>query len=221
MHHIDVAFPLWLQLLSAAGLTVLLVWMFRGMTWDEFFVPGRLQHFVLATLALVLIWSMSAASVEGLSMHFLGVVVVTLVFGWQLAVLMTTLVVAALVLIGVVDPMMAPLKTLLTGVAPALTTWALLRFSERRLPPHMFIYLYVVGFFGGMLSVVVVMAGNALIFGIFTDTAWESIFREYLQYTPLLVLPEGVLNGMVITGLVMFRPEWVITYSDARYVDGR
>ncbi|MFO8153667.1 energy-coupling factor ABC transporter permease [Thioalkalivibrio sp.] len=221
MHHIDVAFPLWLQLFSAAGLTLLLVWMFRGMTWDELFVPGRLQQFVLATLALALIWSMRAASVDGLAMHFLGVVVVTLVFGWQLAILMTTLVVAALAVLGIVDPMLAPLKILLTGVAPALGTWGLLRFSERRLPPHMFIYLYVVGFFGGMLSVLVVMAGNAVVFGLFTDAAWESIFREYLQYTPLLVLPEGVLNGMVITGLVMFRPEWVITYSDARYVDGR
>jgi len=85
----------------------------------------------------------------------------------------------------------------------------------------MFIYLYVVGFFGGALSVLVVMATNALVYGLFTDVAWESIVREYLQYTPLLILPEGVLNGMIITGLVMFRPEWVITYSDARYVDGR
>lgn len=221
MHYIDVTVPLWLQLVSAVGLTLVLVWMFRGMTWDEVFVPGRVQHFVLATLALVVIWSMRAAAVDGLAMHFLGVVVVTLVFGWQLAILMATLAMVALALLGIVDPMLVPLKILLTGVAPALMTWGLLQFSERRLPPHMFIYLYVVGFFGGMLSVLVVMGGNALVFGLFTDASWESIFDGYLQYLPLLVLPEGVINGMIITGLVMFRPEWVATYSDARYVDGR
>lgn len=221
MVHIEVAFPLWLQVVGTVGLVALLGWMFRGMTWDELFVPGRVQQFTLAGLALLLIWSLRAASVDGLAMHFLGVVAVTLIFGWRLAILMVSLVVITLGVIGIVDPMLVPVTVLTNGVAPALATWALLRFSERRLPPHMFIYLYVVGFFGGMLSVVVVMGGNALVYGLFTDATWESIFQEYLQYTPLLVLPEGVLNGMIITGLVMFRPEWVATYSDARYVDGR
>lgn len=221
MHHIDVIFPLWLQIVATVGLAILMVWMLRGMTWDEVFVPGRAQHFLLATLVLLAIWSMRAEAIDGLPMHFLGVVAVTLIFGWRLAILMVFLVVVGLALIGIVEPMLAPLTILISGVAPALATWGLLQFSERRLPPHMFIYLYVVGFFGGALSVLVVMTGNSLVYGLFTDVAWESIFREYLQYTPLLVLPEGVLNGMIITGLVMFRPEWVITYSDARYVDGR
>ncbi len=221
MHHIDVIFPLWLQVLGTIGLAALLVWMLRGMTWDEVFVPGRIQHFLLAALVLVVIWSMRAEAVDGLAMHFLGVVAVTLVFGWRLAILMVFLVNIVLAFTGVLEPMQVPLTVLISGVAPALTTWGLLQLSERRLPPHMFIYLYVVGFLGGALSVLVVMAANALVYGLFTDLPWESIFREYLQYTPLLVLPEGVLNGMIITGLVMFRPEWVITYSDARYVDGR
>jgi len=221
MHHIDVIFPLWLQILGTIGLAVLMVWMLRSMTWDEVFVPGRVQHFLLATLVLVVIWSLRAEAIDGLAMHFLGVVAVTLIFGWRLAILMVSLVVVTLALIGIVEPMLVPLTILISGVAPALATWGLLQFSERRLPPHMFIYLYVVGFFGGALSVLVVMATNSLVYGLFTDVAWESIVREYLQYTPLLILPEGVLNGMIITGLVMFRPEWVITYSDARYVDGR
>ena len=221
MHHIDVAFPLWLQLVSAFGLTLLLVWMFRGMTWDEVFVPGRVQHFLLATLALFALWSLRAEAIDGLPMHFLGVVAATLVFGWRLAILMVSVVVVMLAVFGMVEPMLAPLTILISGAAPVLATWALLQFSERRLPPHMFIYLYVVGFFGGAVSVLVVMAGNVLVYGLFTDLPWETIFSEYLQYLPLLVLPEGVLNGMVITGLVMFRPEWVATYSDARYIDGR
>ncbi len=37
---------------------------------------------------------------------------------------------------------------------------------------------------------------------------------------PLMMLPEAMLSGMLMTGLVVFRPEWVATYSDARYVDG-
>ncbi|AHE99520.1 energy-coupling factor ABC transporter permease [Thioalkalivibrio paradoxus] len=221
MHHISVAFPLWLQISAAVVLALLLGRMLREMTWNEIFVPGRIQHFVIAALLMLLIWSLRAQSVDGLAMHFLGVAVVTLVFGWQLAVLMVSLVVVMLAVLGIVDPLQVPLTILLSGALPALAVWGLLGFSERRLPPHMFIYLYVVGFFGGVLSVLVVMGSYAALFGLFTDVPWELVYSEYLRYTVLLILPEGVLNGMVITGLVMFRPEWVATYSDARYVDGR
>jgi len=221
MQPIAVAFPLWLEILAAVGLGLLLAWMLRGMTWDEIFVPGRLQHVLVAVLALLVIWSLRAESIDGLAMHFLGVAAVTLIFGWQLAVLMVAVVVVTLSLLGVVELLLVPLTILVSGVVPVLATWGVLRLSERRLPPHMFIYLYVVGFFGGALTVLVAMGANSLLYGLFTDVAWELIVSEYLRYTMLIVLPEGVLNGMIITGLVMFRPEWVATYSDARYVDGR
>ncbi len=221
MHVIAVSFPLWLQLVAAAGLVFVLAWVLRGMTWEELFVPGRVQHALIAVALLAGIWSMRPETVDGLAMHFLGATVTTLIFGWRLAVLMLAVVVVILGGLGLVEPLMIPFIILVSGVLPVLTTWGLLRLSEQRLPPHMFIYLYVVGFFGGALSVLVVMVANSLLFGLFTPLAWDLVLSEYLRYTMLLVLPEGVLNGMIITGLVMFRPEWVATYSDARYVDGR
>jgi uncharacterized membrane protein len=221
MHVIAVSFPLWLQLVAAAGLLFVLVSVLRGMVWEEIFVPGRVQHALIAVALLAVIWSMRAETVDGLAMHFLGAAVATLIFGWRLAILMLAVVVVILAGLGLVEPLMIPFTILVSGVLPVLTTWVLLRVSERRLPPHMFIYLYVVGFFGGALSVLAVMVANALLYGLFTPLAWDLVLSEYLRYTMLLVLPEGVLNGMIITGLVMFRPEWVATYSDARYVDGR
>ena len=221
MHVIAVSFRLWLQLVAAAGLVFVLAWVLRGMTWEELFVPGRVQHALIAVALLAGIWSMRPETVDGLAMHFLGATVTTLIFGWRLAVLMLAVVVVILGGLGLVEPLMIPFIILVSGVLPVLTTWGLLRLSEQRLPPHMFIYLYVVGFFGGALSVLVVMVANSLLFGLFTPLAWDLVLSEYLRYTMLLVLPEGVLNGMIITGLVMFRPEWVATYSDARYVDGR
>jgi uncharacterized membrane protein len=221
MHVIAVSFPLWLQIATAAMLLLFLVWLVRGMTWDEVFVPGRMQHVLIAVAVLAVIWSLRAETVDGLAMHFLGAAVATLIFGWRLAILMLFVVVVILAIVGIVNPMMVPFTILVSGILPVLTTWGLLQLSERRLPPHMFIYLYVVGFAGGALSVLTVMVANALLYGLFTPLPWDLIVSEYLRYTMLLVLPEGVLNGMIITGLVMFRPEWVATYSDARYVDGR
>lgn len=221
MQAIVVAFPVWVH--SAAWVlgVALLVWLLRTMTWDDVFIPGRVQQVLLATAGLIIIWSMRVEAIDGLAMHFLGIAIITLVFSWQLAILMVSVAVLALVALGVIPWVAIPFTILLNGVLPIWAVWRLLRFSERRLPPHLFIYLYVVGFVGGALSVLVVMAGKTLVFGALTDVAWDLLISEYFRYTLLLVLPEGVLNGMVITALVMFRPEWVATYSDARYLEGR
>lgn len=85
----------------------------------------------------------------------------------------------------------------------------------------MFIYLYGVAFLGGALTVAATVLTSAVIYGLFTDLAWGDIYRDYVRYLALLVLPEAVLNGMVVTGLVMVRPEWLATWSDERYVHGR
>jgi len=221
MHHIAVAFPPWLHWMALLGLVVVLGFALRQMIWDDLFVPGRVQQFLFATVALALVWSMRVEAVDGLALHFLGMAVITLVFGWRLALLMVSVVGFALAALGVVDFLEVPLMVLLSGALPVAAAWTLLRFSERHLPPHIFIYMYVVGFVGGSLTVLVTMMAYSLVFGLFTDVPWDVIGSEYFQYTLLLVLPEGVLNGMIITGLIMFRPEWVATYSDARYVDGR
>lgn len=213
--------PAALRVLSALLLGVGLLFMLRRMPWEAFFVPGRTQLFVIATLCLLLIWGLRAQTLEGLALHFLGMATITLMFGWQLAILMVFLVVAGLALLGALPLAAFPLTVLLAGVLPVAVTWGLLRATEAWLPRHMFIYLYVVAFLGGALTVAATVLASAVIYGLFTDLAWGDIYRDYVRYLALLVLPEAVLNGMVVTGLVMVRPEWLVTWSDERYVHGR
>ena len=49
----------------------------------------------------------------------------------------------------------------------------------------------------------------------------EYIFREYLPFVPLTSLPEALLNGMAMTLLVVYRPQWVNTFDDERYIKGQ
>ncbi len=213
--------PAGLQVVSALLLGAGMVFMLRRMPWEAFFVPGRTRLFVIALICMLLIWSLRAQTLDGLALHFLGMATMTLMFGWQLAILMVFMVVALLGLFGVVPLAAFPLTVLLAGVLPVAVTWALLRLAEVRLPAHMFIYLYAVAFLGGALSVAATVLASALVYGLFTELAWVDIYRDYLRYLPLLVLPEAVVNGIVITGLVMVRPEWLATWSDERYIHGR
>lgn len=51
--------------------------------------------------------------------------------------------------------------------------------------------------------------------------SWQVIMDSYLGILPLLLFPEGLLNGMLITVLVIFRPEWMRTYLDRDYINNK
>ncbi len=204
-------------LLTGGGLVLLL----RRMPWEALFVPGRAELFVAALLTLLLIWSLRAQVVDGLALHLMGMAAVTLIFGWQLAILLAFLVTGMLGLFGVLPMAAVPLTVLLAGALPVAVTWGLLRLTETRFPPHMFIYLYGVAFLGGALSAAVTVLGTGVIHALFTELAWSEVYRDYVRYLPLLVLPESVVNGIVITAMVVLRPGWLATWSDERYLHGR
>ncbi|WP_024328294.1 energy-coupling factor ABC transporter permease [Thioalkalivibrio sp. ALR17-21] len=214
---LPVALQVLVALLTGAGLVLML----RRMPWEAFFFPGRAQLFVGAFIALLVIWTLRAQTVDGLALHLMGMTAVTLVFGWQLAILLAFLVVGVLGLFGVLPMSTVPLTVLLAGILPVAVTWGLLRLTETRLPPHMFIYLYGVAFLGGALSAVVAVLGTAAVYGLFTELAWHEVYRDYVRYLPLLILPESVVNGIVVTALVVLRPGWLATWSDERYLHGR
>lgn len=48
---------------------------------------------------------------------------------------------------------------------------------------------------------------------------WEYLINEYFPYFLLLAFSEAWLSGMVITLFVIYRPDWVVTFSDSRYLD--
>ncbi|PYG03278.1 MULTISPECIES: energy-coupling factor ABC transporter permease [unclassified Thioalkalivibrio] len=214
---LPVALQVLVALLTGAGLVLML----RRMPWEAFFFPGRAQLFAGAFIALLVIWTLRAQTVDGLALHLMGMTAVTLVFGWQLAILLAFLVVGVLGLFGVLPMSTVPLTVLLAGILPVAVTWGLLRLTETRLPPHMFIYLYGVAFLGGALSAVVAVLGTAAVYGLFTELAWHEVYRDYVRYLPLLILPESVVNGIVVTALVVLRPGWLATWSDERYLHGR
>jgi uncharacterized membrane protein len=48
--------------------------------------------------------------------------------------------------------------------------------------------------------------------------SYSKISYEYLAYLPLIMFPEGVLNGMLATIFVVFKPLWMSTFDDAKYL---
>lgn len=203
------------------NLTMLLLlgWAVLRAPWRLFLAVSERQHVFLAScLLLVLLWGMRADVGPGLSIHFLGMAVFCLMFGWPLALLGGALIMVGYTFLGQAGWEALGVNILMTAAIPILTAHVVLILSRRYLPPNFFVYIFVPGFLGGVLGVLVsVMLGSSLLImaGVYEAA---HLWRDYLPYLPLIMLPEGMLNGMVTTALVAIKPDWVATFDDDVYI---
>ena len=168
----------------------------------------RMRALGVSVAILPLLWSMSPPLPGGVHLHLLGMTTVTLVFGWQLALLAGLLAGGVLVFVGNWALPAWPLNYLLTVAVPVLVSAAILGAANRLRRTNLFVYMLGVGFFGSMVAMGATLAlGNGLL-----DTGLDHAL------VMLLTFPEGFVNGAIISALTVFYPELMRTYDDERYL---
>jgi uncharacterized membrane protein len=40
-----------------------------------------------------------------------------------------------------------------------------------------------------------------------------------VRFLPLIMFPEGLLNGIIMTGMMVFHPDWIRTFDARHYID--
>lgn len=167
---------------------------------------------------LTLVWSMKAGIKQGLGLHLLGATVFTLSFGTRLAFIGLSVVVAGITLNGAAGVFAFAINALLlAGVGVGLSQM-LFRAFFRLFPKHLFIYIFMNGFLGAGLTVIGVGLSAVLLLSLAGAYPLEYLLGEYLPYFMLLGFSEAWLSGMVMTLLVIYRPNWVLTFDDSRYL---
>jgi len=174
-----------------------------------------------AMVALLLLWGLKAGVSPGLGFHHLGATLVTLMFGWPLAIFGLAAILLASVLLQHNELMGLGVNGCLSIVIPVLASYAVLKLSQKFLPDNFFIYIFVIAFFGAGIAVAASRFSSVLLLslvGAYPDT---KRIEESLLYTPLFMFPEMFVTGMLISIFVVYKPEWVITFDDERYIIGR
>lgn len=193
-----------------------------GAPWQRF-RDGELVHVWYGTIfALIVLWNIQATVGDGFTFHLLGVAALTLVAGVPLALVGSALAVA--VVAGVVrGGEWASVGTAWCTMCavPVGVTWAVLRAAERRLPPNFFVYVFVATFFGAALSAVAAGLAGAVALTLGGGRPAAVVFGDYVPYLVHLAFGEATLTGMALTLMVVYRPHWVATFDDARYIKGR
>lgn len=181
----------------------------------------RLHVFLGACVVLTLLWSLRIEAMAGVHFHFLGVTSTTLTFGWSLAVIASSLALLGVILNGGAQWNDFVLNALVAGVLPITLTQVVLVLVRSLLPRNFFIYVLVNGFLTGALgasAAAYVAVGLLVAAGAHGLPALSEVL---LPFFPLMFLPEGFINGWLMTVLVAFRPQWVYSFADEHYIHGK
>ncbi|WP_319782219.1 energy-coupling factor ABC transporter permease [Oceanisphaera sp. IT1-181] len=200
------------------GILVLLgaAWSFDWRTW----LGDKTRHHLCfgAAIALVPLWMLQAGVKPGLEVHFLGLTTLALLLGWRMGLMMSSLSLLLVTAFGFESWSMLGPNLLLGVVIPLSASYLLFLLTYSYLYRHLFVYIFVAGFFNAALTITL----KTLLFSgfmVWSDQySWQVVVDNYLSVLPLLLFPEALLNGMAITVLVLFKPEWVCTYRDRDYI---
>jgi uncharacterized membrane protein len=197
---------------------LVLAYAVRFAPWRRLRRTTQLHLFLGAVVALMVLWNIKTGIRPGLNFHMLGATALTLMFGPELAIVGMTLVLLGATLAGLSGAWTFSLNALLMGALPVLVSHAVYRLADTRLPNHFFVYVFVNGFFGGALAMAA--AGLAATFLLAAAGAYPAgyLYGEYLPFYVLLAWSEALLTGMAVTLMVVYRPDWVGTFDDLRYL---
>jgi uncharacterized membrane protein len=189
--------------------------------WRRLADATQLNVWLGMVVILTLVWSLKAGVKPGLDLHMLGATLFTLSFGPHLAFVGLCLVAAGITLNGAADPFpFAANALLMAGVGVGLSQLFYRVFSGI-FPKHFFVYIFANGFFGAALTIIGVGFCSTLVLAVAGAYQFEYLMGEYLPYFLLLAFSEAWLSGMVITLFVVYRPDWVGTFEDSRYLAGK
>ncbi|MBX3610682.1 MAG: hypothetical protein KF871_12375 [Hydrogenophaga sp.] len=199
---------MWLLIESIACAMALLVALWLR-PWR--LLNGPLLTPALGALVLVpLLWLTPTLMPAGLQVQLTAANLLVLMLGWPLAV--PALVGVALIvgLVGGDAPALVIERLWWLGVLPATLALGLGAVLRRWLPANPFVYTLGRGFFTTVLAVFVAASLRLLAHPSPSDQAFVAVW--------LMAWGDGFLTGLVVAVFVAFAPQWLATWSDARYL---
>ena len=186
--------------------------------WRRLQDSEQLNVWLGMVVLLTVVWSLKAGVKPGLGLHMLGATVFTLSFGPELAFVGLSLVTLGITLNGAAGVMAYAANALLMAGVSVLLSQLFYRLLSTFLPKHFFVYIFVNGFFGSALTVIGFGFVTTVLMTLAGAYTWDYLANEYFPYFLLLAFAEAWLSGMVMTLFVVYRPQWVATFDDSRYL---
>lgn len=211
-----------LQTFALILFTGLMIVIIRNLSWQALLKDKRQQHVLFGYTALLFfLWIFRAGIYQGLDVHFLWLSALTLTLGFRKALIAGAAALTGITLTGTEQWHMIGVNGLLGVVMPVCVSYVIFMTAFHKIPRNLFVYIFACAFFPGAIVIAFKMGllgGYYLADGLYD---WQTVRDNYLILIPLLLFPEGLLNGMTMTLLIVYKPELVYTFHDKFYIDGK
>jgi uncharacterized membrane protein len=182
--------------------------------WEVLRAPALRTPWLAALVLLPLLWAAQSRLPPDFPAALSGACLLVLMFGWPLAVLTLCAVAAAAAWLAGGDAARALELAAWSGAVPASAALAIGMATRRWLPKHLFVYILARAFLGTALATVLVAALRARLASGVAGPGATAVFPAAW----LIAWGEAFLTGALTAIFVAFRPQWLLTYSDARYL---
>ena len=207
---------------TVTGLLSLLICFFvsKKLIFSQLILDKKCQHLVFGSAACVFIlWMFRTGIYDGLNVHFLWLSALTLLLGFRWAIFSASIALLGVTIFGKESIDMLGVNFLLGILAPISLTYGIYSLTFHKLPRHIFTYIFLCAFIPGALTIALKMLALSGYFYLDGLYSWHIIEDNYLMISTLMVFPEAMFNGMTITLLIIYKPEWVYTFYDKLYLD--
>ena len=205
-----------------AGALVLLAWAVATAPWRGWLGDSERQHVWMGSVVMALaLWAMKAGLTPGLSFHFLLATALTLMHGWQLALIGLAIVLSVLALMQPDHWPAWGLYLLAEGAVPVLFVAWLHGLVQRCLPHNYFIYFFVTVFAGSIVAFNLAGAARIGLLSLAGALTSADLAEEWLAFLPMMSFGEPFLNGIVMAVAVVYFPHWVSSFDDRLYLARR
>lgn len=181
--------------------------------------PERQHALFAACLALVLVMKLQIAWVDGVSVHFLAMTTLVVIFGWSFSLIIGAIAQLLLALWQGNLPGAIAVDYWLATVVPASAAFAVFHLIDRHRSRNLFIFLLGGGFFGAMFALL--CAWSALLLFLLISGSWQ-VLANLWDSSLMVVLfcyAEGFTNGLLVTALTVFFPGLVRMFDERKYLD--
>ncbi|CCQ12145.1 hypothetical protein PALB_30460 [Pseudoalteromonas luteoviolacea B = ATCC 29581] len=181
--------------------------------------PARQTGVYAVTVVLALLWQIKAGILNGLDIHILGVTACGLILGFRMGMLCLLLATSLSGFINNVNITEFIEQWLLNAILPFCFSYSLFLCVYRYLPRHFFIYIFICAFLVAGMTAAFKIALSSAVYFFSEEYTWQELQDNYLYFSVIMWFPEAMLNGMVITLMITYRPNWVKTFYDKEYLN--
>ena len=186
--------------------------------WLEVYRNGVFNVWLVTVFCIGLLWMIRATLQTGLNIHLSGTMLLTLMFGWRLGVIGMSTICLLVSLWGNSLLENIGISVFITAYFSITICYLIFLTIEAFLPLNLYIYLFITSFFGAMINFIIAGTVSASILVILDKFPWSTLLEQYLPFYYLMSFAEAFMTCGLITLMIVYRPQWVYTFRDKRYL---